>query len=735
MSGIPSTITRPELASSQLSFTTADAVADLPDAPSYHYTIMVFLRCRSGANFSNVAYTEQVRHFIGVCKVGDPDFIILKKRQTARTNAITRQEEVPSNTLTFEEDFARDVVVDKQYSWVRFRVSVASSKRFGQLFRDDNFKTYPLVRKFRWHVDITTLDHDCYMVHIGWFKFLHPVFTNRDDLKRDFDVYFHHLIREYDFTSRYERRSFLSMKDDGSDKKDSCSIRVISMFVPVDIAYSASKAIVEYWGNELMEERGKQRDPTTPTNRLLLCEFIPNSTKLLPQEDQIQHLLDQGQFLNDFKDAVFIYDCITIDETFECSETIAQVSNAIKLQGQQTSLRKIMMSWVDNDTQEKIVKSIEQMAHSRFAIVAHHSVLPEVRKVIYAILESLRQELGDEKFKNLGGDVSDGMRVDDPKGLLQPQRARSYLNRLQHSSHYVKVGNKRYQQSAAQRQCVATNTNNTQIQRLYSDVLATSSHTSSKAVTSSSSSTTSLVLSKNDGSNQQLSSLEEFNSLVKQQVESIIAPSLAKLNSTITTVQQATSRVEQLEQRTTSVQKQQEETTQQMAQSMRDLTGMMQENLKMMRQESQSMQSSNNEQFKQLLQMLQQSSPHHTPSTISGHTVNTTPTKTSQISSLTNSAASQAASSNSTTLLTQSSLQQVSQSPSSKRKHDGTVLGTNDSDDAIMESINGTASFQDELCKQAAAQEELGSHKPKSLSSSQSLTRSKQRENEKGQRS
>ena len=108
---------------------------------------MVFLRCRSGANFSNVAYTEQVRHFIGVCKVGDPDFIILKKRQTARTNAITRQEEVPSNTLTFEEDFARDVVVDKQYSWVRFRVSVASSKRFGQLFRDDNFKTSLRVKK------------------------------------------------------------------------------------------------------------------------------------------------------------------------------------------------------------------------------------------------------------------------------------------------------------------------------------------------------------------------------------------------------------------------------------------------------------------------------------------------------------------------------------------------------------------------------------------------------------
>ena len=688
---------KPELASSQLSFTTSDALVGLSNAPSYSYTILVFLRCRSGTNFSKVAYTEQVRHFVGVCKTGDPDFLILKKRQTARSNAITRQEEVPSNTLEFEEDFARDVSLDKQHHWVRFRISVASSKKFFQLFRDDNFKTYKLIRKFRWHVDVTSLDHDCYMVHIGWFKYLHPVFTNRDDLKKDFDTYFGHLIKEYDFTSRYERRNYTTMREDGTEKKDTCHIRVISMYVPVDIAYSASRSIVEYWGNELMEERQKSRDPTQPTNRLLLCEFIPNSTKLLPSEDQIQHLLDQGQYLTDFKDAVYIYNCITIDGQFRCTEAIATAANAEKFKDQDINIRKILLSWVDHDSQETIVKLIEQMSHSRYAIVAHMNVISEVRKVLHATLDVIKDELGDEEYRLLGGDIDDGMRVDDPKGLLQPQRARSYLDRLQHSTHYVKVGTRRYTQSQPKRPCVATDTSNSQVQRLYSDVIVPAKPTTSTSLVSGS--TTSLVLSTQDGNNRQLSTIEDFNALVKQQVEKVIAPSLAKLNTTINTVQQATSRVEKLEHQTKQVQQKQDELSNTMTKSMHDLTGIMQENLRIIRSESQSMQSTHNDQFKQLMHMLQ--------SNAQGTSVHTTTTEPSQLSSLTNSAASIAASSSSTPIPSTppKPSKPIRKSSPGKRKH-------TDNDDT--DGMDMSPSFDDALSKHIE-QEEFGPHKSSSL--------------------
>ena len=58
--------------------------------------------------------TGQVRHFIGVYKTDDCGFIILIKQQSARSSAITRQEEVPPNTLEFEGDFAHDVTIDNQ---------------------------------------------------------------------------------------------------------------------------------------------------------------------------------------------------------------------------------------------------------------------------------------------------------------------------------------------------------------------------------------------------------------------------------------------------------------------------------------------------------------------------------------------------------------------------------------------------------------------------------------------
>ena len=122
--------------------------------------------------------------------------------------------------------------------------------------------------------------------------------------------------------------------------------------------------------------------------------------------------------------------------------------------------------------------------------------------------------------------MEDGMRVDDPKGLLHPERARSYLERLQHSTHYVKVGKYRNQQSAAKRNCVVTNTNNSQAQRIYSDVLVPKSMTNSTVVTNN---TTSLVLSSKDGHNKQLSTIDDFNKLVQQQVEKIIAPSRPSL--------------------------------------------------------------------------------------------------------------------------------------------------------------------------------------------------------------
>ena len=165
-------------------------------------------------------------------------------------------------------------------------------------------------------MDPCSLDHDCYTVHIGWFKHLHPVFTNRDDFRQDFDHYFKHIIKEYDFTSRYKRRTYVTVDDEGNEKKESCNIRVVSMYVLVDIARDASHTIVEFWGNELKQAKQSITPLGSPINRLLTCEFIPNSSKLLLPEDQIQNLLQHGLYLNQNKNAILIYNCKTLHDKF-----------------------------------------------------------------------------------------------------------------------------------------------------------------------------------------------------------------------------------------------------------------------------------------------------------------------------------------------------------------------------------------------------------------------------------
>ena len=623
----------PQLASTQLNFSALDATKDLANAPSHTYTIQVFLRAREGSNFSTVAYTEQIKHFLGVCISGDSEFTILKKRKEARINAITRQDEVPSNTFEFEQDFAREMQIDKNNKWIRFRISVTSSKSFQNLFRQDNVSTTKLIKKYRWFVDKCSLEHDCYTVHIGWFKHLHPVFTNRADFRTDFDYYFKDIIQEYEFTSRYERRTYTTVNDDGSEKKESCNIRVISMYVPADIARDASQRIVEFWGNELNAAKAASPLLGQPRNRLHLCEFIPNSSKLLQTEDQIQHLLQHGLYLNQNKDAILMYNCSTLKDKITCSEELSRIAMAPQLQGTDTTLEEIFYSWVETNTTHRIINSIEKMTNDRFALLVHGERLQEVRQVLLDIFDTLRQEMGEE-FSLLGGNKKDGIRIDDTLGMNQPVRAKSYLDSLKHKHHYVRVSTQAPSQSTS-KTCAVTDHTNMQVQRLYSDVLTTTASSNNKAP----STTTSLVLKSKDGANSQITTMEDFQKIVQHQFQQMLAPTLTQLQETVTKVNDASARVDILENTTLQVQKEMKDMTSTIT-TMGDLTKTVNTNMTAMRVENES-------QFSQILALLQaQQSASLPPSSNTPQTFITASTQASHLSSLTSAQSSQIPASN-----------------------------------------------------------------------------------------
>ena len=613
----------PTLASTQLLYPRSDAIEDLQNAPSYSYTITVFLRSRQGATFEDVAYTEQVKHFMGICLAGDSHFMILKSRKEARINAITRQAEVPENTFEFEEDFARDIQLDGQYKWVRMRISVASSKSFDEMFRNDNNHTSKLIRRYNWFVEYTQLEHHCHMVHIGWFKYLHPAFVNRDDLRKDFTEHFGDDIADFDFTSKVERRTYVTTGDDGVEKKESCNIRVLSIFVPVDIASRASELIMEYWGNELATLKETVTPLGVMPNRLIQSEFIPNSAKFLPLEDQIQHLLAQGLFLTQHRDPIIIHNCTTIDDQFECSEEMAKLATSPSLKGTSISLKKILATWVNVEANSRVVLAIEQMSRNRFAVLVHEDNIGYVRNTLNEIIEILRRDLGD-KFDTFGG-VRGGIKVDDNLGLRQSIRARSYLQSLQHKRHYVKPQQMKYSNNR-QLACVSTDTSNSRVQRLYSDVIQQNNPPTTIATSSAHTSTTSLTLSQQQGPQMQVATLDDFNRLVQKKVESMLAPTLQQLNQTIETVQQASSRVDSIEQQTQIVQKQQEDITKDLD-TLKNESAQWNQNIDSLREENKS-------QFDTLLSVLSnhlnpKSSPQPNPNSTSNTASNEPSTNTS----------------------------------------------------------------------------------------------------------
>ena len=57
------------------------------------------------------------------------------------------------------------------------------------------------------------------------------------------------------------------------------------------------------------------------------------------------------------------------------------------------------------------------MAHNCFAVVLYGLVIFEVQQVIYTFLGALWQEIREEKYKVLGGNIDDGMKVGNPKDL------------------------------------------------------------------------------------------------------------------------------------------------------------------------------------------------------------------------------------------------------------------------------------------------------------------------------
>ena len=284
--------------------------------------------------------------------------MILKKSETVG-NSIIRAEDIPDLTATFTREYAFNVTVSPKYDWVRFRVLVGSTLPFGKLFKQREMGIFQQFQEHGWWANKIAIAHQGTHFHIGFVKYVHPVFSNHDNVLEDYKEIFGDITVDIDIQSKYETKNFYS-KEEGNEveTKERLRVRVLALSTPSDIASRTTEALLQEWDKRLKSKEHRY-------NRLQDSLFIPYTKRMLPEEDQITHLLEQGEWLGRHKDAIFLLKCENMNQTFECTEEIAEVIKTEKAE-QETSLRKILLDWrrdLDGDFSREnlMIQSVEQV--------------------------------------------------------------------------------------------------------------------------------------------------------------------------------------------------------------------------------------------------------------------------------------------------------------------------------------------------------------------------------------
>ena len=141
-----------------------------------------------------------VRHLFAIIKKSDPQIVFLKRNKKVSRNSITRTEEVPDRVEDFERDFAYWVQENEKF--VKFRILVASSVPQYKLFKTTRYGVLEKFKELGWYSTKLAITRQGNFAHVGWFKNLHPVFTNHDELLGEFKDIYGHITDEIDITSK-----------------------------------------------------------------------------------------------------------------------------------------------------------------------------------------------------------------------------------------------------------------------------------------------------------------------------------------------------------------------------------------------------------------------------------------------------------------------------------------------------------------------------------------------------
>ncbi len=365
----------PVIASAQYRYTAEDAVRDLPKIPRFIYRVRLSLPAAKGTNFQEIPWPVAARRFYYHLLLTDPDAIILKRRPEAPINKISSHEEIPSDPIAFERDYVYEV--KRQKTVVSFKMILATSRNFTQTFKSGSM--FQRMRENKWYIHLERLETQGLTVVIAHFPGAHNRFTNQDALIADLQQLFAPTVcNDIDIIITQPRRKFT--RKDG--KTETIHTRWPSLACPSDTAAPLTKLLLERW------PKLKTMDEYKHSN-LRHFQFLPTGKGIISFSTFIQKMIDNNEFLYHYNQVTVIYRCSNMDTPFLVTEDLSQSLKASSLLNKHTTLRQILLSWLDDE--KPVVYSIDRSyEEGSYTILSHRRHAPRLRQEVEKLVQVLK---------------------------------------------------------------------------------------------------------------------------------------------------------------------------------------------------------------------------------------------------------------------------------------------------------------------------------------------------------
>ena len=387
-STLPHSSRYPSLTSGQVSFTTAAAIRDITQVPTYVYRIQVDLKPRTAeSNFVKDPWTLVARHFFASLLSFDDKAIILKKKANAPANKLSSPEELPDNPELFERDYAYDVN-HRGPRLVSFKIMIATTRNFWHTFKNPT-TLYKKLLANEWYVKLIRLESQGSTAEIGHLLFGHTRFLNQDDIINEIKA----LISptkcdEIDIRTTKSKESYYD--EDGN--RQEVITKWPSIFCPIDIASKLSTLLMEKW--EEMETTTNER-----TYNLRHMVFVPKDRDLVKFDARISNMAKQNEFLKTYREMTVLRNCTNITSNFTYSEEVVEALGSREQLGHILSLREFLGTWEDQSTGNPAIYSISRTTkNDEYALLTGTKHSKDIHMRIESLVNALRKQ---KAFKTL----------------------------------------------------------------------------------------------------------------------------------------------------------------------------------------------------------------------------------------------------------------------------------------------------------------------------------------------